>query len=1158
MGSNLSPQTQQLLNIASTLQKQIRAEGKTPVVGGNLSNANTLAKLLGSYAPTDTVVAQNAVNEIGRGETTEAQLPLDVRSLVESTQGIKDSTGTVHHSFLSKIGSGIEHIGGDALSRVSDLLSRGQYAVASGVKDAYDEAVSHGSNTPEGALKDIIYGAKGFGEGAAKGIAGKDKESFNDYIQHVADTIHYKNQGDTGSESITKANANPGVAHVNPVLKAGLGLAGDIFLDPTTYIGAGAVGKVLKGAKYIKGAELGSKVATDAEKLGVSTAPEFEQALGMHSFPSTKKFIAKTGPTAKELSDIRNKGLPTLKNYAKQASNVTWEDQLTKSRKVIPLRFGMGKATGLPDLSKWISGNDKVKSLVGYTKFMQNKDPKLFSPELRKYLESTTVKNKTLWGDRVLNTSGFKQYHDLQSVADKAELERQIEKHAREALGNSREGIEKTALNHLIDIQHRMTAPDIRREFGVSFAGKHLGSVSVERLARKSEELQAGDGAMSKALKGFQKTFYNSAGIRKDIKGYAAAERGSTAWFQRRSLHKIVDAFGETDNNTRKRVAENFLSDTHTPVLNSKSEDLSKVFRDTVERTQEGIKPLTQDFTGAEELKAHLPTKFQKAFKLDNITETVKQGKKSVQVLKENWLEPIVKEWLKDPDKDINNPSHIMYWLDHSYLAAHGNASMWQTIGHLGMNLRQAEKVAGNSKPLVDEAVRHYAGRGFKEATFMRGTKAVKIPYLQGTVFDDDTRKSIERLYGLIHSKDPYSGMSMNDIVKLYDKALRYTKTGMTKYNPAYYARNLYGEVLAGYFGGVSNPLRYKQATEVLRGRDLAGEVQRVKSGIVLTRKVGNKTQTFTRDQLMHLYAKVAGLKTGFIHEDLDIGLDASQRHLSKILGGVNNKVQSGAERVEDVPRMAHFIDALSKDHKTVDIYEAARKAGDEVRKYHFDFADYTPTEKALLSRIYPFYKWTRKNIPLMLEMTLTHPGKVLTPLKTLHAASIAAGYEDNGQRIPAGDLVVPDWLRKDGAVPVGQSGHNTIYIDPPIPWMQAWEGLQSPIQTQGLMQNPLFDLKSIIETGKLPSGEPGHGNEAVVNTFPQLNFIRNLITHGSQGKSNLVNLAQFLSGIGLQENTENRQYAQAKQDQQNAINNRLKYKNQTGESVSTRHPGVF
>lgn len=62
--------------------------------------------------------------------------------------------------------------------------------------------------------------------------------------------------------------------------------------------------------------------------------------------------------------------------------------------------------------------------------------------------------------------------------------------------------------------------------------------------------------------------------------------------------------------------------------------------------------------------------------------------------------------------------------------------------------------------------------------------------------------------------------------------------------------------------------------------------------------------------------------------------------------------------------------------------YRVLKEGGDindaigEVAKFHFDYDDLSAMERSVLRRIVPFYTWTRKNLPLMLEQIVQEPAK--------------------------------------------------------------------------------------------------------------------------------------------------------------------------------------
>jgi len=154
------------------------------------------------------------------------------------TGGSGGTTGGAS-GFLSTLGS----IG----SRALDILSRPLYAVASGADEALKEAYGAGTKG------ESILGQIG------QGLMGRSKEDFTNMVQDWADLN--KQQELTGSGK----GYHTGEASVNPWAKLGLGLAGDIFLDPSTYVGPGLIKDIIKAPiMAAKGVHAATDVAEGA------------------------------------------------------------------------------------------------------------------------------------------------------------------------------------------------------------------------------------------------------------------------------------------------------------------------------------------------------------------------------------------------------------------------------------------------------------------------------------------------------------------------------------------------------------------------------------------------------------------------------------------------------------------------------------------------------------------------------------------------------------------------------------------------------------------------------------------------------------------------------------------------------------------------------
>ena len=108
--------------------------------------------------------------------------------------------------------------------------------------------------------------------------------------------------------------------------------------------------------------------------------------------------------------------------------------------------------------------------------------------------------------------------------------------------------------------------------------------------------------------------------------------------------------------------------------------------------------------------------------------------------------------------------------------------------------------------------------------------------------------------------------------------------------------------------------------------------------------------------------------------------------------GGQTTELQDivrarGAQSINPLNPNNVVVNAARKPTTTVENYLRGTLAMDrlmngsdittamsDVYKYHFDYADLSAFERGVIRRVIPFYTWTRKNLPLQLEMMLTNP----------------------------------------------------------------------------------------------------------------------------------------------------------------------------------------
>lgn len=105
--------------------------------------------------------------------------------------------------------------------------------------------------------------------------------------------------------------------------------------------------------------------------------------------------------------------------------------------------------------------------------------------------------------------------------------------------------------------------------------------------------------------------------------------------------------------------------------------------------------------------------------------------------------------------------------------------------------------------------------------------------------------------------------------------------------------------------------------------------------------------------------------------------------------------VYAANSRMERVLRGAAGMDAAAKTGTLEGIYESVFKA-------HFDYADLNMFEVNWMKRISPFYTWTRKNLPLQMEMLFKNP-------KAYNRYNI---FKKNIESVTPEEDLVPTWMK--------------------------------------------------------------------------------------------------------------------------------------------------
>jgi ferritin-like metal-binding protein YciE len=243
----------------------------------------------------------------------------------------------------------------------------------------------------------------------------------------------------------------------------------------------------------------------------------------------------------------------------------------------------------------------------------------------------------------------------------------------------------------------------------------------------------------------------------------------------------------------------------------------------------------------------------------------------------------------------------------------------------------------------------------------------------------------------------------------------RYMKGLFTIPFPAYHGRNAISNVFLNWIAGVKNPASYKIAAQLQRA---ASQTQKlVRQGIPweqAARQVSwPSIQTATGLTDGAAFWRLSD-DWGIIHRSLGEMGATEVAGASKLKTGgraakrAHDKLwevgRRGTMAIEDNARLAHFIE---KTASGLDPQTAARS----VKKVLFDYGDLSQFEKKVLrDKVFFFYTFARKNLPLQVETLITQPGK-----QALFAHA-AGGTPRAGEREN-----YPDYWQERLTIPLGR-----------------------------------------------------------------------------------------------------------------------------------------
>jgi len=339
-------------------------------------------------------------------------------------------------------------------------------------------------------------------------------------------------------------------------------------------------------------------------------------------------------------------------------------------------------------------------------------------------------------------------------------------------------------------------------------------------------------------------------------------------------------------------------------------------------------------------------------------------------------------------------------------------------------------------------------------------------PSLKGLVFDPEVASEIAR------TTTQYINPQQAKIFgQIFDSVQNLWKRWTLAPFPKYHLRNMVGNMWNNYLAGV-NPVNYPKAQAIQMYRKYKG------TGGILEQTTIRELKKFgitsqIADDIIRQAEETAVLGRGWYAADIEMGLKREMEKgflrqplltkVKKVVTGeiITEKGMAFGSTIENNARLAHFLDKLDKG-------DDALTAAKSVKKFLFDYGDLTAFEKQVMKRLMPFYTWTRKNVPLQLEMLWKQPQKfapLAIPLRGRDPQDLLRLKYASPQlyeRLPIElkrDIDTVTYVPLEGLIPAGDLAKlvrpQEIFVELLTPYLRA------PIE---LMMNRSFYFESEIQ----------------------------------------------------------------------------------------------
>lgn len=328
--------------------------------------------------------------------------------------------------------------------------------------------------------------------------------------------------------------------------------------------------------------------------------------------------------------------------------------------------------------------------------------------------------------------------------------------------------------------------------------------------------------------------------------------------------------------------------------------------------------------------------------------ETARRITKVMQKRDEFFREPNILGFLKKRPAEANeffstNPGFIMRTEAQRTSKAIGGARFRNAIGK-GLG-KTADDIAANPAKYDD----------WVEIAAWKGTPEGRLKFSPEIA---DEIKAVERAYT--------GDEATNAALRVFDRVQNWWKAWTLAPFPGYHSRNLGSAIWNNVLAGQYNPKYYTQAAQLQKGSAmLAKGLTKDGENFLKAVKLENGMDGLEALRL----ARQNGISGRSLFDaELITGAKPSKRWYSAEGPWIRAGRKAGAA-IEDNVRLSHFLHRLDEGYDAAD-------AAKSVMKFQFDYGDITAFEKNFMARAMPFYRFTRFNIPLQVQLAIESPGK--------------------------------------------------------------------------------------------------------------------------------------------------------------------------------------